>query len=139
MRVYIVDDSPAVRARLIKMLTDQKGIEVIGHTGDANEALQAIRRQKPDALILAMHVHGGHGMDLLKSIRQEQPKLTIVILTNRAYDQSRERCWQAGANYFFDKSSEFEHLLTVFKQLAQTSRREPMAYSAYVHGTLMKR
>lgn len=134
MKVFIADDAPSIRSRLIKLLSEQSEVQVVGQSGDATEALETIRRLKPDAVILAIHMYGGSGIDLLKTIRKEQPAMLIIMLTNSAYTQYRNKCLQVGADFFFDKSNEFDQVVSIFKRTTRNSDKRPMAYSAYVHG-----
>ncbi|MCA1552800.1 MAG: response regulator transcription factor [Chloroflexi bacterium] len=132
MRVFIADESPAVRSRLVKLLNEQRGIEVIGQAGEANEAMQAIRKLKPDVLVLAVHMYMGSGLSILRAVRTELPSTVIIMLTNCAYPQYRAECLRSGANYFFDKSNEFDQFSVLMKQLAQSRHTTP-------HGMLAQR
>lgn len=123
MKVFVADDSPAVRIRVIKLLSEIKGVEVIGQAGDAPEALEAIRRLKPDALILDIHMPSGSGIDILRETQQEPSPPLAIMLTNYPYAQYRERCMRAGASYFFDKSNEFEKIADVFRRLIEQSEQ----------------
>jgi DNA-binding NarL/FixJ family response regulator len=119
MKVFIADDSPIVYERLINMLSKLKGIEIIGKAQDVDEATNSIQRLKPDAVILDIQMPGGSGIDILKHIKKEQPATVVIILTNYPYPQYRQRCMDEGADFFFDKSTEFDKITRVFKQLVQ--------------------
>ncbi len=125
MQVYIADESPAVRSRFVKLLAEHEDVRVVGQTGDAREALQEIRLLKPEVVILALHMYMGSGIEVLKTVRREQPSATIIIMTNSAYPQYRRACMRAGANYFLDKSIEFEKIHSIF-DLLRLGRRTPL-------------
>ena len=108
MKVLIADDSDVIVQRLITMLTEIKGIEIADQAGTVAEATKAVASLRPDVVILDMQMPGGSGLDVLKSMKQDKVSSTVIVLTNFAYPQYRKRCLQNGAEFFFDKSSEFE-------------------------------
>jgi DNA-binding NarL/FixJ family response regulator len=117
MKVFIADDSKVLCERLIEMLSDVPGIEVIGHAQDVLESLAAIKKLNPDIVILDIRMPGGSGMDVLQAIKQEKHAPMVIMLTNYPYPQYRKKCLGLGADYFFDKSTEFEKVTELFKQL----------------------
>jgi DNA-binding NarL/FixJ family response regulator len=125
VKVFVADDSPAVRMRIIKLLSEIKDIEVVGQAGDAPQALDSIQRLKPDVVILDIHMPSGSGIDVLQEIHKSELPPTTIILTNYPYAQYRERCMRAGADYFFDKSNEFEKITDVFRQLIERTGGHP--------------
>ena len=122
MKVLIVDDSKVVRERLITMFSELKGVEVIGQAENSAEAVEAIQKSKPEAVILDIRMPGGSGIDVLKRIKKEKPNLLVIMLTNYPYPQYRKKCMDAGADFFFDKSTEFEKVIEVFRNLAMDSQ-----------------
>ena len=111
--VFIVDDSAVVRDRLAQMISELPGITVVGHADIAFEAIQEIRRLRPDCVVLDISMPGGSGMYVLETVKREHPGLTVIMLTNFAHDPYRQKCLQLGADYFFDKTSEFEKVLDI--------------------------
>jgi DNA-binding NarL/FixJ family response regulator len=117
MRVFIADDSTVVIERLADLLRDVPGVELIGQAADVPEAVRGIRQLSPDAVILDLKMPGGTGLDVLRAIRPDQPGLHIVICTNFPYPQYREECFNAGANFFLDKSTEFDKIPAILSEL----------------------
>ncbi len=117
MKVFIADDSKIVVERLADLLRDVRGVEVAGQAGDALEAVRCIRQVNPDAVILDLQMPGGSGLDVLRAIRPDHPGLCVLICTNYPYPQFREECLSAGANYFLDKSTEFEKIPDILREL----------------------
>ncbi len=115
--VFIVDDSPVVRDRLIHLIAEVPQIEIVGHADIAFEAIQSIRRLPPRAVVLDISMPGGSGIYVLESIMKEKPRPTVIMLTNFTTDQYRRKCLQLGADYFFDKSCEFEKVTDVLRDL----------------------
>ena len=118
MRVFIADDSAVIVERLADLLKDIPGVELAGQAGDAPEAVRCIQQIKPDAVILDLQMPGGSGLDVLRAIRPNHPGLHVLICTNYPYPQYREECLRAGANFFLDKSAEFEKIPGILRELA---------------------
>lgn len=110
MRIYIVEDSAIVRGRIIEMLFAIEGVEIIGISGEPGEATQQILEQHPDVVILDLRLYGGNGIDVLEKVKEKSPATIVIVVTNYAYPQYRDRCLELGADYFFDKSTEFDKI-----------------------------
>ncbi len=117
MKVFIADDSQVIRERLSALLSDIEGIEVIGEAQDGFEARDGILTLKPDVVILDIRMPGRNGIDVLRDIKESNPDIMVIILTNYPYPQYRRRCMEKGADYFFDKSNEFEKVIEIIEQL----------------------
>jgi DNA-binding NarL/FixJ family response regulator len=121
VKVFIADDSAIVRERLVTMLDELVGIDLVGQAGNVSQAINAIRRLKPDAVILDIRMPGGSGINVLQAIKQAVPAPMVIVLTNYPYPIYRERCLQVGADFFLDKSTEFDQIPALLVQLMQGS------------------
>ena len=74
-------------------------------------------------MILDIRLLGGSGIDVLRTLKQEKPSPHVIMLTNYPYPQYREKCLEAGADFFFDKSREFHQVTEVLQQLVR--KRSP--------------
>lgn len=117
MKVLIADDSEVVCERLTATLSEIAGIEIIGKAGDTPEAIDSIHQLHPDAVILDIRMPGGSGIEVLKSIKKTNASPVIIVLTNYPYPQYRKTCMTLGADFFFDKSTEFEKVAQALKAL----------------------
>jgi two-component system response regulator DevR len=117
MKVFIADDSGAVVKRLADILEEVPGAQLVGQASDVPEAVQGVQKLRPDVLILDLQMPGGTGLDVLHAIRGDQPHLYVLICTNDAYPQVRDECFTAGANFFLDKSAEFEKIPAILREL----------------------
>jgi DNA-binding NarL/FixJ family response regulator len=117
IRVFLADDSLTVRDRLTSLLRDMPQVEVIGTASDAAEAISAIQQLKPDVVILDIRMPAGSGIGVLRSLQQKEEKPKFIMLTNYPFLQYRKTCLEAGASYFFDKSSEFDKIPAALEQL----------------------
>lgn len=119
MKILIADDSIELRERLVKMLSGLSEIEVIGQAKDTAEAIEFISSLQPDSVILDIRMPGGSGIDVLKKIKKDYPLIRIIMCTNYHTTQYRKRCLDLGADFFFDKSTEFDEIPNILKQLTQ--------------------
>ena len=122
MKVFIADDSPPVVERLTDLLRGLPGIELAGNAGEVSWGLQRVRQLQPDTLILDLAMPGGSGLDVLRAVRRELPGLQVLVCTNHPYPQYRRECLAAGADYFLDKSTEFDKIPMILRQLLRTSK-----------------
>jgi DNA-binding NarL/FixJ family response regulator len=117
MRLFIADDSAALRSRLKEALSEFKDIEIVGQAGYANDALESIRKLTPDVAILDIRFTNGSGIDVLETVKKEGIPTKVIIFTNFPYLQYRKRCFDAGADFFFYKAIEFEKLIATIEKL----------------------
>jgi DNA-binding NarL/FixJ family response regulator len=128
MRVFIADDSKVFVERLADLLGEVPGVELVGRADDVPGAIHSILKSNPDAIILDLQMPGGSGLEVLRSIRQSHSSLLVLVCTNYPYPQYREECLVAGANYFLDKSAEFEKIPDILRDLIKkTPKAAPAA------------
>jgi DNA-binding NarL/FixJ family response regulator len=117
--VFIVDDSKAVRERLVNTLSEIDGMNAVGEARNAAEALEGIRKLQPEVVILDIQMPGGSGIEVLRAIKQESRAPVVLMLTNHSYPQYREKCMELGADYFLDKIRDFDSLTEILKSLVE--------------------
>jgi two-component system response regulator DesR len=128
MRVFIADDSKIFVERLADLLDEVPGVELVGRADDVPGAIRSILKTNPDAIILDLQMPGGSGLEVLRTIRQSHSSLWVLVCTNYPYPQYREECRVAGANYFLDKSAEFEKIPDILRDLIKkTPKAAPAA------------
>lgn len=120
MKIVIADDSQIIVERLADLVSDVPGVELVGRAADVPDAVRCIEKMKPDMVILDLQMLGGSGLDILRAIRPGRPELFVMICTNYTYPQYREECLAAGANYFLDKSTEFEKIPVILRGLIRS-------------------
>ena len=116
MNVFVVEDSSLLRERLIRTLTGIQGVEVSGYSDTAEEAIQQIQQVNPDAIILDIRLRQGTGFQVLQAVKVRGKPPLVIVLTNFAYPQYRNKYLDAGADFFFDKSNEFDQVVVVLNQ-----------------------
>jgi DNA-binding NarL/FixJ family response regulator len=119
LKVFICDDSATVRERLVTMALDLPEVHVVGQAEDAPGSLDAIQLTRPDVVILDVRMPGGNGIKVLREVKKMIPAPTVIMLTNFAYLQYRKECEGAGADFFLDKSTEFDQLPQALEQVRQ--------------------
>ena len=123
VRVLVVDDSVVVRNRLVTLLSELAGVDVVGTASDVPEGVAVARRLVPDAVVLDVRMPGGDGVAVLEDIKARAPETVVVILTNYTGERHRARCIAAGADHFLDKSVNLDRLVDIFEDLASAARR----------------
>jgi DNA-binding NarL/FixJ family response regulator len=119
LKVLIVDDSAIVRDRLREALSDVGGVEIAGEAADAVEGVRLAREIAPRLVILDIHMPGGSGIDVLHRIKEHAPGTIVVMFTNFSGEQYRKTCMSAGADYFCDKSMEYETVARICRDLQE--------------------
>lgn len=117
MKVLIVDDSPIVLARLLTLISDLDNIEIVGNAGEVGEAIQSIHKLRPDIVVLDIGLIGGSGCDVLRHVKLNYPSIIVIMLTNYPFQPYRQKCEELGADYFFDKSEEFDRVPEVLSEI----------------------
>ena len=122
LRILIVDDHPIVRQGLRQTLTDAAEIGEIAEAGTPQEALDLVRLGKWDAVILDIGLPGRGGLEVLKDIKREVPKLPVLILSMHAEDQYAVRTVRAGAAGYLTKGAATENLIEAVRKVAAGGR-----------------
>lgn len=117
-RVYIVEDSAEIRARLAQSLANVDGIRLVGEAASAGAAIAGILCTLPHAVLLDLNLGGRTGLEVLRAVRERHPEIVFVVLTNHSDSQYRKACMDAGAAYFLDKSRDFERVPAVIAEIA---------------------
>ena len=126
LHVFLVEDSPIIRDRLTESLSTPGRIEVIGHADTEHGAVAALREAQWDVLVLDLQLKQGTGLGVLKALAGTRPAgAKIIVLTNYAIPQFRDRSVALGADYFFDKSREYYRVKSVLEDLAGSRESAP--------------
>src|ERR1700688_2063346 len=110
MRAFIVDDSAIVRMRLAEMLVNGAEVTVVGQAGTVAAALHEIPQLQPECVLLDIQLPDGDGISVLKAVKRMTPSPAVVMFTNYTDDYYRQRCQVAGADFFLDKSKQFDEI-----------------------------
>ena len=119
LRVYLVEDSPHVRDLLLDFLNVPGEVEIVGYADNEIESVAAMLADPVDAVIVDLKLREGSGMAVIEKLRaaklNREPK--IIVFTNHPFPEIRARAMQLGADYFFDKSADYDSVRTTLQAL----------------------
>jgi DNA-binding NarL/FixJ family response regulator len=115
--VFLVDDHPIVRQGLTLLINQEVDLTVCGEAEEMHTALSAILAIKPDILIVDISLNGPDGLELLKSIRINSPRLPVLILSMHDESIYAERALRAGANGYIMKQEATEKVLVALRRI----------------------
>jgi two-component system, NarL family, response regulator DesR len=113
MTVLIADDSRLMRDRIRETISIFSEVEIVSETDTGNKTLSELNKHHPDLAIIDIRMPEGNGIEILKKYRETNKSTKILILTNYAYDQYKNRALEAGADFFHSKSEDFEKIASV--------------------------
>jgi len=120
VRVFIVEDSPLIRKRIMDNLRAIGGFIVVGFAESEDDAVAAITETEPDVVVTDIRLKEGNGIEVVRQVRQASltspPK--IYVLSNYASPEYRHECELVGADAFFDKSGEYDRFLDTLQRVA---------------------
>ncbi|NLO69890.1 MAG: response regulator transcription factor [Porphyromonadaceae bacterium] len=117
MRIVIADDSVLMLERLQKMLSLIDNVEVLGVYRNGTDALAGLKTFSPDLAILDNKMPGLNGVDIIREVRKENHTIKLMLLTFYSDLIYQKQAMEAGADYFFSKSDDFEKIPELIDQL----------------------
>ncbi|MGD7034307.1 response regulator transcription factor [Methylotuvimicrobium buryatense] len=118
IKVLLVDDHAILREGLKLILADSDDIEVVGEASDGMEALRLMRKLDIHVMVMDMTMPGRSGLELLKQIKSDQPKLPVLILSMHSEEQYAIRAYKAGASGYLTKESASTLLVSAIRKAA---------------------
>jgi DNA-binding NarL/FixJ family response regulator len=116
MRILIADDNDLVRAGIAELLSDN-GWDVCGEASNGAEAIQRVRELRPDGILLDISMPGSNGLEVAAILRQAQPTLKIVIISQNDLAHLLPRAAKELADGFVDKACLGTDLLPLLSKL----------------------
>ena len=119
LKVYIVEDSPVLRERVIESLVESGNSRIVGSADTEDDAINGIIGSAPDAVVLDIQLREGNGLNVLRRLRniELEKRPLVIILTNYNYPEFRYRAMTAGTDYFFDKATELHRVAEIISSL----------------------
>ena len=118
IKIIIADDHPLFRRGLKHALEETNDIQVIGESSNGEDLLSLIKDCIPEIILLDISMPGKSGLDLLKQLKSEYPKLPILILSVYPEEQYAVRFLKAGASGYLTKESAAEKLAEAIRKIA---------------------
>jgi DNA-binding NarL/FixJ family response regulator len=124
LRVFIADDSKPVTEMLTALISEAGRIEVIGIGDSESTAIEAIRRLRPDVVVLDLQLKTGSGTNVIRAVRADPDLAAVCLLvtSNHVSSQMKAGCMQLGADDYYDKVKELGALTSKLYELAETRR-----------------
>lgn len=119
IRIVIVDDHPAIREVLASKIRDLNGMQVVGGSGSAQEALSLIDEWAPDVAVVDISLGGIDGLTLTRHIRSEAPGTRVLIFSMYNESVYAERAIQAGASGYLPKREPVEEVLRAIRAVSE--------------------
>jgi DNA-binding NarL/FixJ family response regulator len=118
-RIVIVDDHPLFRKGLEQLIHSDGTFQVCGEAGNAAEAMEEIRKLNPDLAIVDLSLPGANGIELIKNIRAEFPKLPILVLSMHDESLYAVRALRAGADGYVMKHEAMANVIQAIREVFQ--------------------
>ena len=118
IRIVVADDHPIVREGLKQLLSATSDLAVVGEAQNGREALERVRALDFDVLLLDMSMPGRSGIELIKQVRAEKPKLRVLVLSMHEEEQYAVRAIKAGACGYLTKESATAQLVSAIRKVA---------------------
>lgn len=113
----IVDDHPLFRKGLEEMIHSEGSFAVCGEAGNAAEAMEVIRKLDPEMVVVDLSLPGANGIELIKNIRAEFPKLPILVLSMHDESLYALRALRAGANGYVMKHEAMANVIQAIREV----------------------
>lgn len=118
IEVLVVDDHAIIRDGLRKILDDTEDLIVAGEAANGNAALERVRERDWNLVVLDISMPGRNGLELIKLMKGERPKLRILIFSMHHEEQYAVRAIRAGASGYLSKEGDTELLLPAMRRVA---------------------
>jgi len=117
IKIFIADDHAIVRRGLKQIISENSDMAVVGEAANGQDALSKIRKDHYDLILLDISMPGRTGLDILKELKSEAPKLPVLILSMYPEEQYAVRVLRAGASGYLTKDSAPDELITAIRRV----------------------
>ena len=119
IKILIADDHPYIREGLKKIISKEPGMTVADEASNGQEALNKAWEKDYDVVLLDISMHGMSGLDVLKQLKKQKPKLAILILTMHPEEEYAVRVLKLGAAGYLIKESAPDELIRAIKKVSE--------------------
>jgi two-component system response regulator DevR len=117
VKVYIVEDSELIRQRIDRLISFVEDVEIVGFSDNIDEGIDSIKCIKPHVVILDISVEKVKGLKMISSIKHIDPAPHVIMFTNYDFESYREKSFEHGADYYLDKSNDFEKIASILENV----------------------
>ena len=118
IRIVVADDHTIVREGLKQLLGSAEDLQVVAEAADGHQALERVRSEEFEVLLLDMSMPGRSGIELIKQVHAERPRLRILVLSMHEEQQYAVRAIRAGAAGYLTKESASSQLVAAIRKVA---------------------
>ena len=120
--LLIIDDHADYVSRVVELISSDPDLMYISTANDYAGAVQALTHTNPHIVILDLNLPDKSGIDVLRFIRERKIKARVIMITNHATPVYKKLCIELGANYFLDKSNDFDMIPSVIETICTQIR-----------------
>lgn len=122
IKVLVVDDHDLVRSGITRMLADNPDIEVIGQAASGEDAIDSVRRDRPDIVLMDIRMPGIGGLEATRRVLRVDDSIRVIVVTACADDPYPTRVMQAGATAYITKGADIREMVRAIR-MAHTGQR----------------
>jgi DNA-binding NarL/FixJ family response regulator len=126
IRVFVAEDSPEIRERLIQLICENGNVSVVGEAATTNAAIEGILALLPDVVTLDIQLLDGSGLHVIREVHKQSPDMPFVVLTNSPDPFYRRAFAKEGAHRFLDKNKDFNRVEEEIIAACATRRERPI-------------
>ncbi|MBD3641076.1 MAG: UvrY/SirA/GacA family response regulator transcription factor [Marinobacter sp.] len=116
IRVLVVDDHELVRSGITRMLADNPDIDVIGQASSGEDAIEFVRKQRPDIVLMDIRMPGIGGLEATRRILRIDDSIRVIVVTACADDPYPTRVMQSGASAYITKGADIQEMVRAIRQ-----------------------
>ena len=135
-RVLLIDDHELIRQGLARAFERDDEMTVVGQAGSVAEGVKTYAALEPDVVVTDLELPDGHGLDLVRQVRQTSDAVGVVVLTMHAGDDHIFAAMEAGASAFVGKDSKASDVVSAARHAAVAPRT---FLCAGLSGAMMRR
>ena len=122
IRVLVVDDHELVRSGITRMLADNPDLEVIGQASSGEDAIECVRKDRPDIVLMDIRMPGIGGLEATRRILRIDDSVRVIVVTACADDPYPTRVMQSGATAYITKGADIKEMLRAIR-MANSGQR----------------
>ena len=116
VRVLVVDDHELVRSGITRMLADNPDIDVIGQASSGEEAIDCVRENRPDIVLMDIRMPGIGGLEATRRILRIDDSIRVIVVTACADDPYPARVMQSGATAYVTKGADIQEMVRAIRK-----------------------
>jgi DNA-binding NarL/FixJ family response regulator len=116
IRVLVVDDHELVRSGITRMLADNPDIDVIGQASSGEEAIECVRENRPDIVLMDIRMPGIGGLEATRRILRIDDSIRVIVVTACADDPYPARVMQSGATAYITKGADIQEMVRAIRK-----------------------